>query len=210
MKNMMNCKLAGLTLTAALTLTALTACGGSGTAALPGTTPSATPLQTASASVGTVLLSVNPEIEMSYDEQGNVVSLTGLNDDGRAVLAGYTGYEGKPCKTVIAELVTAIDDGGYFDATIDGHEKNIVLKLERGSEYPDDDFLEDVKFGVFGLGSKAFKMFCECAHQLDERMEELGAERLVDCGEGNEKDPQQYKTAFEPWSKEAVEAFKED
>ena len=26
----------------------------------------------------------------------------------------------------------------------------------------------------------------------------------------NEKDPQQYKTAFEPWSKEAVEAFKED
>ena len=148
MKNMMNCKLAGLTLTAALTLTALTACGGSGTAALPGTTPSATPLQTASASVGTVLLSVNPEIEMSYDEQGNVVSLTGLNDDGRAVLAGYTGYEGKPCKTVIAELVTAIDDGGYFDATIDGHEKNIVLKLERGSEYPDDDFLEDLADAV--------------------------------------------------------------
>ena len=61
MKNMMNCKLAGLTLTAALTLTALTACGGSGTAALPGTTPSATPLQTASASVGTVLLSVTKE-----------------------------------------------------------------------------------------------------------------------------------------------------
>ena len=32
---------------------------------------------------------------------------------------------------------------------------------------------------------------------------------LVDCGEGNEKDPQQYKTQFEPWSKECVEAFKE-
>ena len=77
------------------------------------------------------------------------------------------------------------------------------------SEDLDDDFLEDVKFGVFGLGSKAFKMFCECAHQLDERMEELGAERVIDCGEGNEKDPQQYKTAFEPWSKECVEAFTE-
>lgn len=72
----------------------------------------------------------------------------------------------------------------------------------------DDDFLEGVEFGVFGLGSKAFKQFCEAAHQLDERLEELGAERVVDCGEGNEKDPQQYKTNFEPWSKEAVEAFK--
>ena len=73
----------------------------------------------------------------------------------------------------------------------------------------DDDFLEDHKFAVFGLGSKNFKQFCEAAHQLDERMEELGAERVVDCGEGNEKDPQQYKTQFEPWSKECVEAFKE-
>ena len=73
----------------------------------------------------------------------------------------------------------------------------------------DDDFLEDHKFAVFGLGSKNFKQFCEAAHQLDERMEELGAERVVECGEGNEKDPQQYKTNFEPWSKECVDAFKE-
>ena len=113
----------------------LTACGGTGTAALPqgaaspGTEAPATP----SAAVGTVLLSVNPEIEMDYDASGNVVALTGLNADGQTVLASYTGYEGKSCATVAGELVAAMNTGGYFDSTIDGREKNIVLKLEQGS-----------------------------------------------------------------------------
>ena len=98
--------------------------------------------------MGTVLLSVNPEIEMDYDEAGNVVALTGLNDDGRAVLSGYTGYEGKACTTVIGELVDEINAGGYFDATIDGNEKNIVLKLERGSRYPSDQFLNELAEAV--------------------------------------------------------------
>ena len=98
--------------------------------------------------MGTVLLSVNPEIEMDYDEAGNVVALNGLNDDGKAVLASYTGYEGKACTTVIGELVDEINAGGYFDATIDGHEKNIVLKLERGSKYPSDQFLNELAQAV--------------------------------------------------------------
>ena len=98
--------------------------------------------------MGTVLLSVNPEIEMDYDEVGNVVALTGLNEDGKAVLASYTGYEGKPCATVVGELVDEINAGGYFDATIDGHEKNIVLKLERGSAYPNDQFLNELAEAV--------------------------------------------------------------
>lgn len=109
-----------LTLAAALTLTALTACASS--AAPQDTAPTDSP-QSVPVSVGTILLSVNPEIEMSYDDRGNVVALTGLNDDGRAVLSAYTGYEGKACTDVVRELVEQIDAGGYFDATIGGHEK---------------------------------------------------------------------------------------
>ena len=150
MKKNTYAKLFGLALTAALTVTALTACGGaSQTEALPDNTASAPLVQEDPAgSVGTVLLSVNPEIEMDYDEAGNVVALTGLNDDGRAVLSGYTGYEGKACTTVIGELVDEINAGGYFDATIDGNEKNIVLKLERGSRYPSDQFLNELAEAV--------------------------------------------------------------
>ena len=151
MKKNFTPKLFGLALTTALTLTTLTACGGgTGTAAAPGgasSTPAAVQ-ETANGSVGTVLLSVNPEIEMDYDDAGNVVALNGLNDDGKAVLASYTGYEGKACTTVIGELVDEINAGGYFDATIDGHEKNIVLKLERGSKYPSDQFLNELAEAV--------------------------------------------------------------
>ena len=150
MKKNTYAKLFGLALTAALTVTALTACGGAPqTEALPDNTASAPLVQEDPAgSVGTVLLSVNPEIEMDYDEAGNVVALTGLNDDGRAVLSRYTGYEGKACTTVIGELVDEINAGGYFDTTIDGNEKNIVLKLERGSRYPSDQFLNELAEAV--------------------------------------------------------------
>ena len=149
MKTNFTAKLFGLTLVTALTLTALTACGNGGAATASSGTASGSALQSGDGgSVGTVLLSVNPEIEMDYDEVGNVVTLTGLNEDGKAVLASYTGYEGKPCTTVVGELVDEINAGGYFDATIDGHEKNIVLKLERGSAYPNDQFLNELAEAV--------------------------------------------------------------
>ena len=144
-------KLFGLALTAALTLTTLTACGSpAGADTSQGAADNTEPVMQADAggSVGTVLLSVNPEIEIDYDKAGNVVALTGLNADGQAVLASYTGYEGKACTAVVSELVDEINAGGYFDATIDGHEKNIVLKMERGSAYPSDQFLNDLAEAV--------------------------------------------------------------
>ena len=151
MKKNFTLKLFGLALTAALTLTALAACGSSAGMDTPpdgagGTNPVVQ--EAANGSVGTVLLSVNPEIEIDYDELGNVVALNALNDDGRAVLEAYTGYEGKPCTAVVSELVDEINAGGYFDATIDGHEKNIVLKLERGSAYPTEQFLNELAEAV--------------------------------------------------------------
>ena len=151
MKKTFTAKLFGLALTAALALTALTACGNrTGAATLSNDTGNTSPVteESANGSVGTVLLSVNPEIEIDYDASGNVVALNALNDDGKAVLASYTGYEGRACTDVIGELVDEINAGGYFDATIDGHEKNIVLKLERGSAYPTDQFLNELAEAV--------------------------------------------------------------
>ena len=148
MKQISAAKLFALTLTAALALTALTACGSSAPGSASSAGGSASLLEDPAGSVGTVLLSVNPEIEIDYDEKGNVVALTGLNEDGKAVLASYTGYQGKSCETVIGELVAAIDAGGYFETTVDGHQRNIVLKLERGSAYPSDAFLDDLADAV--------------------------------------------------------------
>ena len=150
MKQNIRTKWFALTLTAALALTTLTACGnGAGTASLPETPGTSAPLLEESGGVaGTVLLSVNPEIEMDYDDLGNVVALTGRNQEAQTLLASYTGYEGRPCTQVVGELVDEINTLGYFDATVGGHEKNIILKLERGSAYPSDQFLNELAEAV--------------------------------------------------------------
>ena len=155
-----------------------------------------------------------------------------VGEDGVTILYGTeTGTTAKAAKALAAKfkeagIASEVIPMDKIDVEELPEKKNLVLMTctYGAGEFPsnaqefwealsddslDDDFLEDHKFAVFGLGSKNFKQFCEAAHQLDERMEELGAERVVDCGEGNEKDPQQYKTQFEPWSKECVEAFKE-
>ena len=146
MKKNLTASLFACTITAALSAGILAGCSGQNpladsSSALPGAAES-------NGSVGALLLSVNPEIEIAYDAGGNVVSLTGRNEDGKAVLAGCPDYQGQPCKTVVPQLVSRIDDDGYFDTTIEGQDRNIVLKMERGSEYPSEAFLEELAAAV--------------------------------------------------------------
>ncbi len=97
---------------------------------------------------GTILLSVNPEIEVEYDSNGVVLEIEGVNDDGKSVANGYTGYEGRDCAEVVGALVQKIYEGGYFENAFAGHAKNIIVKLEDGSQYPNDDFLETIADSV--------------------------------------------------------------
>ncbi|MDO5411420.1 MAG: PepSY domain-containing protein, partial [Lachnospiraceae bacterium] len=123
------------------TLIAVTAFTGCGTAANDTGKSSAPAVK---GSVGTILMSVNPEIEIEYDKDGNVVELEGLNDDGDKILQSYTNYENKDCSTVLNILIQKINKAGYFKETIDGHTKNIVLKLEEGSQVPSETFFTDL------------------------------------------------------------------
>lgn len=116
------------------------------------------------AAVGSILLSVNPEIEVAYDARGKVVDVEGVNDDGRSVVGGYDGYEGRDTGAVMGELVHEISDDGYFDGGINGRERNIVLKMADGSSAPSDDFMEQVADSVrtaasgCGLTSSAYAL----------------------------------------------------
>ena len=98
--------------------------------------------------VGTVLLSVNPEIEVKYDEKGMVIEIEGRNDDGRKIVAAYTDFKGKRCEEVVRQLVEQICADGYFEQSVGGKTKNVVVKLEDGSAYPGDEFLQEVARGV--------------------------------------------------------------
>lgn len=99
-------------------------------------------------SIGKLTLSVNPEIQIEYNKDGEAISFSGLNDEGKAVVESFKDHEGEVCEDVVATLVKQIDDDGYFDNNIDGHARNVVLRLEPGSELPDDTFLDDVNSGL--------------------------------------------------------------
>ena len=148
--------------------------GGCGTAPEIAQTPStgASAEAAATRTAGVLLLSVNPEIEVEYDERGLVTEVEGVNDEGRGIADGYGGFEGRECREVVSELVTEIYESGHFNQTIDGHDRNIVVKLEQGSEYPGDDFLTGIESDVrstvsgFGLQSDTLSVAPE---QLDDR-----------------------------------------
>lgn len=56
---------------------------------------------------------------------------------------------------------------------------------------------------MFGLGSRAYPHFCAFARAVDTRLEELGGERLLQLGQGDELCGQEE--AFRGWAKAAFQ-----
>ena len=133
MKKMSN-KYLSLLLALALALFVLTGCG---TAA-----PAVSGVELADG--GVLHLRVNPEIDVAYDEAGNVTAVTARNDDAARLLEGYTGYEGRPCREVVTELVSAIGQAGYFVEEVEGESRQITIEIEAGSQLPHPEFLDEV------------------------------------------------------------------
>ncbi len=136
---------------AGLGLAVLTGCAqaGSKTAA---STAASTMTTVALAQGGTLLVRVNPEIAVKYDDKGLVTAVESKNDDGAKILESYKGFEGKEAKVVVNELVSAIGAAGYFVEDVDGSTRKITIEVEEGSRIPSDNFLselaEDVRANV--------------------------------------------------------------
>nr|XP_057925584.1 nitric oxide synthase, brain isoform X2 [Doryrhamphus excisus] len=64
--------------------------------------------------------------------------------------------------------------------------------------------LANVRFSVFGLGSRAYPHFCAFAHAIDTLFEELGGERILRMGEGDELCGQEE--SFRTWAKKVFKA----
>ena len=164
-------KMRGIIATAAIGAALMATLGGCG--ATPSTSQGTDAGGAAAAkTAGVLLLSVNPEIEIEYDDRGLVTKVEGVNDDGRGIVGGYADYEGKECRAVVSDLVTEIYEAGHFNETVGGHDRNIVVKLQQGSEYPGEEFLDGIEGDVrttvdgFGLESDALAV---APDQLDER-----------------------------------------
>lgn len=91
---------------------------------------------------GTLILKVNPEIAINYDENGKVISIHGVNDDGNDIIANYPDFIGKDSGQVLRDLIVMIGEAGYFVEEVEGQSRQIVLELEAGSALPNNEFLE--------------------------------------------------------------------
>ena len=128
-------KKAMLVITAVLTMS-LIGCGQS-TAGNSGTE---------AAAGGVLLLRINPEIAVEYDEKGTVTGVTARNDDALDIIAECqeSGLIGRQTRDVMTDLVTAIGEAGYFVEEIEGEKRQIIIEIESGSELPHDAFLDEV------------------------------------------------------------------
>ena len=94
---------------------------------------------------GRILVSGGPDISISYDKDGTVLEIKGIDRDGKNFLKGQDGYVGKSCKTAVGRLVRRLDEKGWFGEYADGSRKSLVVKAEKGSEYPDDQFMREIE-----------------------------------------------------------------
>lgn len=64
--------------------------------------------------------------------------------------------------------------------------------------------LANTAFAVFGLGDTSYEFFCQCGKDFDERLAELGGERLLDRVDADVE----YQTAAAEWRARVVEVLK--
>lgn len=92
---------------------------------------------------GTLYITVNPVIAVTYDAEGNVTSITAVTEDAKDIVGSFQNFAGKECAEVVAELVTKIGEEGYLSK--DKEDITIAITFEKESGVPKQDFLEDIK-----------------------------------------------------------------
>lgn len=105
---------------------------------------STTETQNTLTSTGVLTLRVNPEIAISYDENGYVIDVKGVNDDGKAIVSDTSSYIGKETRAVVAELLTKIGEAGYLVEEVEGEKRQVIIEIEEGSVIPYTSFVDDV------------------------------------------------------------------
>jgi len=97
---------------------------------------------------GVLVLRINPEIAIEYDQEGIVTDVAGRNNEGSEVVENYQDFSGKNSGVVLEELVSLIGEAGYFVEEVEGESRRVVLELESGSVLPEEEFLEEMTANV--------------------------------------------------------------
>lgn len=91
---------------------------------------------------GKLILACDATFQITYDGNGVVQDLEGLNDNGATVVSQYTDNScyGIACSELVSDLIQKC----YTDAHLDSEYPNIIIKLVHGSTVASPNFLEDI------------------------------------------------------------------
>ena len=93
---------------------------------------------------GILVISVNPEIAVEYDNSGIVTGITARNNEALTIINNCQGLIGIKTKDAVNKLVTAIGEAGYFVEEVSGQTRQITIEIEAGSSLPYDGFMDEV------------------------------------------------------------------
>lgn len=170
MNNMNLRKLIALIVSAILLLGLLAGCNNTDvstdtTGSTTGTEDSTTATTPSVNASGLLVFNANGGINIFYDEEGMVLELTGLDDDGSALIESYENFLGESCSTIICKLIEDSFNTGSLDKT-----GFVMLKVAVGSSLPGTNFLEGLKVDAqaqLDTLSSAAKLIVLSADELD-------------------------------------------
>ena len=97
------------------------------------------------------------------------------------------------------QLETLVEAQAHGSCSVNLQRSMSTPEADSVADYIQADWLEHLKFGVFGLGSSAYPKFCGFGKLLDTQLYHLGGSRLTSVGLGDELGNQEG--AFKAWIK---------
>lgn len=92
-------------------------------------------------SAGLLVLNAAAALNISYDADGLVLSVEGIDDNGSTLASEYTDYLGKSCSDAVCDLIAA----SVHSAFLTPEENYVMIKQAVGSTLPGATFLETIQ-----------------------------------------------------------------
>ena len=131
-------KVFAVLISAAMLLGLLAGCNNAGDTNTTGATTDTTQMIDPIAS-GMLVLHANGAVNVSYDNDGLVLSIEGADKGGEELIAEYTDYLGESCADVICTLIKRSQNTDNAEMN-----KYVMIKQAFGSTLPGTNFLEEL------------------------------------------------------------------
>lgn len=140
MKNTNLRKLIAVLMSAIMLLGLLVGCNNNEGTETSGSTDATDSTSATPKASGLLVVNANGAVNVFYDQDGMVLELEGIDDDGSALIAGYEDYLGESCSSVVCTLIENSVNTGALDRT-----RFVMVKQAVGSSLPGTNFLEELK-----------------------------------------------------------------